>query len=647
MDVKATTKQIFALRKEGKLEDAIQLARPLYAAYPADQWVVGALGWVLYDCIKRDQKAGLTDQVKRYVKELQQLGITAETNDILFKQTEFILKTLSPEYAELNAAKELSKDGQHAPAADILRKVIQQYPGSSEAKTSLGWELYRLLHIEADLMHSIELMRDYCRLKLNTKPDRLHSLFLSEACKRAETWEDFLKFIEWWKIDNLTPEDWQESFGTDGSGPYPSNAVKLAKALYKNAKKYKIRGASFQWMLPFVRKVVETTDSDWTPYYLAKLAVWFDADLTGVRDLIVPLVKCKQREFWAWQALAECTTDNSEKTAFYARAVLATSGNEDFKVDLYHQFAIFLSLTKQHEIASLVAGRYVSLQIKNGKSTAVDIVEMQKAPWFKSQIKDDLDVRLEEFADNATRLLFAKHPWTPANFIEVLESKDGRPPLLLLLIADKGYIRVKHRCNQGEKPERGAAIRAKLFWPPVSTKPPKPGEPPHGPPLGEFYEWESRRDGAPYDCAKSYCGVVSQVNTEKMFARVSLTAKSFGLLHFDTFPEATALIPGDVVIVAASDLQSHAEDYIPVLNFRKEPRHPVHGLYREFEGQLDIRNSNSFGFVTDRESIFVSPTIISNMGLSSGDRVKGWAIREWNKKKQQEGWSTLTIEVLQ
>jgi len=222
MDAKVTTQQIFALRKEGKLEEALQLARPLYVTYPTDSWVIGAFGWTLYDCIKRDQKAGLLDQAKLFAKELQQLGVTAETNDILFKQTDFIIKTLTPEHAELAKAKELSKSGNHAGAADILRGTVKKYPDCTEAKTSLAWELYRLLKEEKDLKLSIELMRDYCRLKLNTKPELIHSLFLSEACKRAEIWVDFCKFVEWWNTDNLTDEDWKEGFGQDGSGPFPS-----------------------------------------------------------------------------------------------------------------------------------------------------------------------------------------------------------------------------------------------------------------------------------------------------------------------------------------------------------------------------------------------------------------------------------------
>jgi len=644
MDVRATTQQIFDLRREKKLDEALQLARPLYSACSSDPWVVKALGWTLYDCIKRDQTAGKLEEAGNLASELQQLGITEETDEILFKMSELILKTLTPEFKELAAAKELSKSGQYVAAANVLRETVKKYPDSSEAKTSLGWELYKLLHVEADLTPSIELMRDYCRLKLNTKPDKLHSLFLSEACKRAEKWTDFGKFVEWWKTDFLSAEDWQERFGADGSGPYPSLAVKLATALYRNAKLFHKRGTSHQWILPFVRKVVETTNSDWTPYYLARMTVWFEADLTGVKDAIAPLVKAKQNEFWAWQALADCTTNSNEKTAYYARAVLSTAGDEDYKVDLYHQFALFLAQTNQHELASQVARRHIGIQAKKDKQPARDIAEMQQAAWFDNQSKDDLTERLKPAAEEATRYLFKSAPWTSANFIEVRESQDGRPPLTILLLADKGYCKLKKRCASSVRPERGAPISVKLFWPPMSTKPLKPGDPPPGPPLGIIVDWEPRCDGVPYDCAKKYWAVVTYIDTNKGAAKIAVSSRLVGFIHFSEFPNAHTLTPGDVITIWTNDLQNTKETIVHMLNYNTTIRCPVKGLYQEFEGQICIRAGNPFGFVKGSNDIHVSPNLVLRHHLSDNQQIRGWALYEWNKKRAQPGWNALIIE---
>lgn len=644
MDVRATTQQIKALRNEGRFGEALQLARPLYVACPTDRWVVGALGWTLYYYIKKEREAGNLEKAKELAIELQNMKVSAETDDILFKQTEFVLKTLSPEFAELATARELSKSGQHVAAVNVLRETVKKYPDSSEAKTSLGWELYRLLHVETDLMRSIELIREYCPLKLNTKPDRLQSLFLSEACKRAAKWRDFGKFVEWWNTEYLTAEDWQESFRPDGSDPYPSLAVKLATALYKNAKLFHKRGTSHQWMLPFVRKVVETTNSDWTPYYLARMTVWFEADLTGVKDAIAPLVKAKQNEFWAWQALADCTTDAIEKMAFYARAVLSTAGDEDYKVDLYHQFALFLAQTNQHALASQVARRHIGIQAKKDKQPAPDIAEMQRAAWFDNQSKDDLTERLKPAAEEATRYLFKSAPWTSANFIEVRESQDGRPPLTILLLADKGYCKLKKRCASSVRPERGAPISVKLFWPPMSTKPLKPGDPPPGPPLGIIVDWEPRCDGVPYDCAKKYWAVVTYIDTNKGAAKIAVSSRLVGFIHFSEFPNAHTLTPGDVITIWTNDLQNTKDTIVHVLNYSTTSRCPIKGFYQAFKGQICIRAGNPFGFVKGNNDIHVSPNLVLRHHLSDNQQIRGWALYEWNKKRAQPGWNALIIE---
>jgi hypothetical protein len=645
-ELRKQTQQIFALRKQdGCLDEALLLARAVYATNSTDPWVVKALGWTLYDCIKRAQKAEKLGDVKRFETEIRNLNITADTDEILFKQFEFILKTLSPELKALAEAKKLSKKGQHLAAADIYRKIVKNNPDNAEAKTNTGWELYRLLKVQSGLQQTVALLREYASLKFNTKPSVLHSLFLSESCKLSEDWSDFYKFVKWWKIELLRPEDWKDRFNKDGSISYPPLASTLVTSLYKNAKKFHKRGPEHKWILLFVRKVAETTDSDWAPYYLAKMTVWFEGDLTGIKDLLIPLIRTKQREFWAWQTLAECSTDPEEKLNFYARSVVTTAGIDDFKVELYHQFALFLAQANQHTLASLVVNRYLAIQNKKKKQIPSDITALQRAPWFESQTKDDLNERLMSAAEEANRFLFKDLPWTSANFIEVLESKDGRPPLTILLIADKGSCKTRNRSSALERPDRGAPIRAKLFWPSVNKTPPKPGEPPHGTPLAEIYAWELRQDGTPYDCAKKRVGVVSQTNEEKRFARVSLNEKLFGLLHFDTFPDSRQLQLGDVVIIWATDILSGNKDSVRILNFRKKSKCSVDGLYCAFKGSINIRNGNAFGFVKDTVDIFVSPHLVSAHHLVDQVLIKGWAVCQWNKKKGKPSWNVLTIDI--
>ena len=47
-------RQVTALRRGGKLDEAFKLASEQVAAPGADEWDIGDLGWCLIDLVKRD-----------------------------------------------------------------------------------------------------------------------------------------------------------------------------------------------------------------------------------------------------------------------------------------------------------------------------------------------------------------------------------------------------------------------------------------------------------------------------------------------------------------------------------------------------------------------------------------------------------------
>ncbi|CAK0769017.1 hypothetical protein CCP4SC76_5140002 [Gammaproteobacteria bacterium] len=49
-----TSREIFALRKSGRLDEVLAMARQCYEKTPEDLWLQRAYGWVIHDCLKRD-----------------------------------------------------------------------------------------------------------------------------------------------------------------------------------------------------------------------------------------------------------------------------------------------------------------------------------------------------------------------------------------------------------------------------------------------------------------------------------------------------------------------------------------------------------------------------------------------------------------
>lgn len=63
---------------------------------------------------------------------------------------------------------------------------------------------------------------------------------------------------------------------------------------------------------------------------------------------------------------------------------------------------------------------------------------------------------------------------------------------------------------------------------------------------------------------------------------------------------------------------------------------------KSFEGPLRQRDDQPFAFV---ENVFIHPSLLKPLvGVAPGTRVRGVAVKDWDQKKQREGWKALSIE---
>ncbi|MED4585315.1 tetratricopeptide repeat protein [Brevibacillus choshinensis] len=118
----ATIDQIIGLRKEGKLDEAIQLALELVAQEPSDPIAH-------YQCAWCHDSAGLEREAVPYYEKAIQLGLTPE-NDL-----SGALLGLGSTYRTL---------GQYEQAADTFVKGMQQFPGDRSFPVFLSMAYYNL-----------------------------------------------------------------------------------------------------------------------------------------------------------------------------------------------------------------------------------------------------------------------------------------------------------------------------------------------------------------------------------------------------------------------------------------------------------------------------------------------------------------------
>ena len=202
------TNQVTALRKQGNLQQAHQLAMTLYNADKDDEWVQRALAWVLHDIVK----AELTTNPNNANHCFNQL-INMRLNDQYINEgIERLRVQMSPTHHAVENANRLSKARQHQQALNEFRSITSQYgslPMSQAEK--YGWAIYRCLKDDADQMPVLAVKRmlvEYNNLNVE-KPSMLHSQILTFVLyySRSNQGIDIYRYFLSWNPAYLSQED--------------------------------------------------------------------------------------------------------------------------------------------------------------------------------------------------------------------------------------------------------------------------------------------------------------------------------------------------------------------------------------------------------------------------------------------------------
>ncbi len=204
---------IYALRKQGRLEEAYQLALRLYKQDSDDDDINKAFSWVLIDLCKKFISEQNLSNAQTYFNQLSSIQFEYEDEfvETIKKQIYFLKPKIDTNYSEIQKAEELSKNGNNKEALAIFKNLISQNKLTELHHESYGWIIYRYIKTEENNLSSVEVrtfLRDYMNLK-NERPSMLHSMILNFALNYSKTHSDFkfYSFFLLWNPDNLRHED--------------------------------------------------------------------------------------------------------------------------------------------------------------------------------------------------------------------------------------------------------------------------------------------------------------------------------------------------------------------------------------------------------------------------------------------------------
>ena len=140
----ASSKEVFALLKEERIDEAYAMALQLLKEDPHDDWNIKAFVYTLNKLIKRAVAQNDYAAAQQYSSQIDKVAID-EYDDILVKTVRNAKLIANPQKKIIIEAKQLSFEGKDEEAYPLFKRTFGQFPNDANVAKSYGWTLYKLL----------------------------------------------------------------------------------------------------------------------------------------------------------------------------------------------------------------------------------------------------------------------------------------------------------------------------------------------------------------------------------------------------------------------------------------------------------------------------------------------------------------------
>src|SRR5690554_319059 len=622
-----TSKDVFAKRKTGEIEEAYQMALQRMGAPDKDEWDDRAFGWCLIDLIKRDTKAGQQANLSHYRQQLEAITVP-ESDDVLTKQRQFAISLCNPQGQRVNEAKQLSKAGQHDRAAAIYRELLQDTPVDRDLSVSLGWELYRLSkqlldQSDVNLQPIKQNLNEYLRLNVE-KPSLLHSVILQVAAKFAGADRfNMAAFCRLWNLEFLRPEDW-ERFRTDDSKELPALAERVIQQASKEAGRTQDpRLASY--ILPYLdRALGEYSDNIWLFLNKAKVLLTLQRNEDAFK-FALDVARAKSNDYWVWELLGDiCANDDPDLSlSCYCKALLCSS-DDRFSVKVRGKLASLLVERSKFPEAKFEINRFLEIKRREGNKVPPEIERFENQDWYSTTPRSGSN---DEFykgnSGAAESALFSKLPWVSANVGDVftIPGKEDKPKRRIYLKGASEPVEVVI-------PDKKFDLSRSVLGDPIKVK----GEWDNQKRF-QMFSVDKREPGEAWDVFKDQLAVVDHVNRDKKLIHFLVSKVIDGVVPFSELDGDYS--EGDVIRVRLSRYSTARGERFRVLSVRKAQDPAPIGLKKEFRESVSVHES---GFAFTSSDIFIPANLVTKNNIWDGDFVNGTALISYNKKRSEWGW---------
>ena len=336
--------QVKELRKEGKLNEAFQMALTEYNEAPLDIYKKRALGWVYYDYAK---KAVEENNLNTFLTNVQNL------KNLQFPPDEVM----------------------------IFDNLLWQYVKMFSALHKQGNVIYQQANILLDSLKDIYF----------TLPSEAFSALIEQLHK---TYKNSYQYIEAIKncLNFLRPEDFEPK---EYNG---RQIMPLAEQVYTVYSRkvlqgdpipnefgiisYKLNKEHISKFLPTLAQWIETHPNyTFLPYFKTKMELELLSGKEETFNTFLPFAKKKQNDFWVWQLMSEIMTNKELSFACLCKA-LSLGGKEEFLGKLRVSFTKELINRELFNEARTEIEIVLKEKQENNKKVPYEIQQWQQERWY-------------------------------------------------------------------------------------------------------------------------------------------------------------------------------------------------------------------------------------------------------------------------
>ncbi len=384
--------EVTRLRKAGQLDEAHELALRLMAEQPDDVWNRRAFSWVLYALMKRELDNNNLPTAQAHFAAFEALGMPTEETMLHENFGHYRLRF----HKKAQQADACAQQKDYAKALDILWGIFRQdetLAALPDLQYKIAWEIWHNLRtLPPDtgpaLRRLNELTQMYRQLQSIKKPDLVHSVILSELLRLPQLVRSNFDLLDWFRFwiipDHFAEKDWLPYVTQDKQ--LPSNAEKAcnawSKVLVENA------GRMPEQELEDAIQRLETVaqahpEFTWLPYYIGKIRLSGAGDHAAARQWLLPFVRIKHTEFWAWDLLAEAWIGESDDKAMACLCkALSCRTEPQFLVKVRLRLIQFLVKQQDYDHAKFEIETLIQLKESRKEQLPGDLIRLPLAPWY-------------------------------------------------------------------------------------------------------------------------------------------------------------------------------------------------------------------------------------------------------------------------